>query len=169
MFGLISNPWVIIGIIFALGSSCTTGYVAGRKHESNTWKAEQAQMLSQQITERKKWDAREYELRTKAADAENQVSQLHRKLQNEIAKNTAGRDCLGAGAVGVWNRAFESIRGMPEGSSRVPEASPVPNTTGATDTDVLSRANEVAEILNTCRQQVDNIRKWDTERAAGHD
>jgi len=31
-FSVFTSPWVILGILLALGTSCTSGYVGGRSH-----------------------------------------------------------------------------------------------------------------------------------------
>ncbi len=154
------NPWLLLGVIVALGSSCTTGYVAGRKHESNKWHAAEAKQLKLQNEKEKQRQAAEYKLRETAAARESEIETLHRRLNNAIQQATTGSTCLNPDAVSVWNRAFDSIRSVPESTGRVSEADPVPDTSRATDTEVLERANEVAEILNKCRQQIDNIRIW---------
>lgn len=157
------NPWVLLGVMFMVLSSCSTGYVAGRKHEANKWKAEEAQYLKALFEKEQHRKAVEYRLSEEAARKDAEIDSLHRSLSNEIRKATTGATCLNPDAVSVWNRAFDSIRSVPEGTGRVSEADPVPDASRATDTEVLERANEVAEILNKCRQQIDSIRRWNDE------
>jgi hypothetical protein len=158
---LITNPWVILGVLVALGTSCTAGYVGGRTHEADKWKAKEAKLLQSELKQKQIHAAKERALVELAVRKDGEITELHRRLNNEIHKVTRNTSCLSTDAVGVWNRAFDSIRSVPESSGRVSEAGAVSNAVGATDREVLQSANEVAEILNMCREQINNIRQWD--------
>jgi hypothetical protein len=152
--GFLLNPWVWLGVITALASSCGTGYVAGRKHEANSWKAEQAEQLAAQIKEKEAYEELARGLVKRVQEKEAKANEYYRKWRGEVGKVTSGRQCFDAGAVSLWNEALAGEDHVPGTSAGAAAAS------GATDTAVLNNHIDNAGQYAECRRQLNALIDW---------
>lgn len=154
---LLMNPWLILGAVFAIFSSCTTGYVAGRKHESNKWKAAEAEQLAQQIKDRDAYLANVAEMVKLYNEKKEKTRVVYRTIREEVPVETTGAKCLGAGATGLWNKGLAGEVVLP-GAAAGAADSPAGN--GATDTEVLGNAITNFEQYKQCRDQLNALIDW---------
>lgn len=154
---MLLNPWVLLCVLATLATSCTTGYVAGRKHEANSWKAEQAEQLQAQIKEREVYLANITEMVKQYNEKKEKTRVVYRTIREEVPVVTTGGGCLGAGAVGLWNKGLAGQLALPPAPAGAADS---PAGTGATDTEVLGNAVENFEQYKQCRDQLNALIDW---------
>lgn len=148
------NPWVVLGAMFIVLSSCTTGYVAGRKHQDNKWKAEQAKQLEAQIREKAAYEELARGLVKRVQEKEAKANEYYRKWRGEVGKVTSGGVCLGGDAVSLWDSALAGEANVPAASAGAAQTAP------ATDTAVLNNFIDNAAQYADCRRQLNALIDW---------
>lgn len=154
---MLLNPWVILGVIATLATSCTTGYVAGRKHEVNKWKAEQAEQLQAQIREREAYLANIAEMVKRYNEKKEKTRVIYREISNQVGDATSGGVCFSQPAVSLWNNALTGKDLLPSTSGRTNDSS---SGSSATDTEALNNAVVNFEQYKQCRDQLNAIIDW---------
>lgn len=152
-FAMITNPWVILAIVLALGTSCTSGYVGGRSHANAKWEAKQSKVLEQQMKALAVKEKENRELARKYQEAQADVRIVYRTITKEIKNETSGRVCFGDGAVRLWDDAL--VGAVSEAAARTAE-----KTSGASDTEVLENAVANFEQYQECRAQLNALIDW---------
>lgn len=159
------NPYIVQIKLVALALALLGAFALGWKIQGWRWSASETARISEinsrlneTIKLRDALEKRNRELVKSFQESELKRKQTYRSLQDEIAKNTSGRECFGAGAISVWNRAIDSARDMPKGSTG---ASAAPAGTSATDADILRNALINLEQYAQCRSIHQKIREFD--------
>lgn len=161
---MILNPWFWVGAILLVVSSFASGYVAGGRHESNQWKAEQAKQLEAQIRERDAYLANIAEMVKKYNEKKEKARVVYRTIREEVPAVTTGDKCFNQSSVGLWNKGLAGEVVLP---GTAVGAVDTPGGNGATDTDVLNNAIVNFEQYKTCRDQLNALIDW-SERTFGH-
>lgn len=102
--------------------------------------------------------ARGDSLAARLAQTESALNKKTLEVSREIARVTAGRPCLGAGAVRLLNNANH-----PGGVATVPQASGQPDAEDgavATDTDVAGWIANAQGQYETCRARLGAVIDW---------
>lgn len=121
----LANPWVILGLVIALGATATLSYVRGRSDANDKCAVTVAKIYADAQAETDKDAAK------KQAEAEFLASQqaiadgLYRRIRGDVNKITSkpfyDGDCLDDDGLSVVNAAFAGTRrGAGEPSSAVP-------------------------------------------------
>lgn len=151
------NPWVLLGSVLILLGSCSTGYVAGRKHEANSWKAEQAKVLDAQIKEREAYLANVTEMVKQYNEKKEKTRVVYRTIREQVPGATTGGVCFSQSAVSLWNSGLSGEKLL---SGSTPGAADAPAGNGASDTEVLGNAVTNFEQYKQCRDQLNKLIDW---------
>jgi len=152
-FSIFTSPWVILGILLALGTSCTSGYVGGRSHANAKWEAKHAKQLEVQVKALAAKDKENRELARKYQEAQAETKVVYRTIVKEIKNETVGRLCFNDGAVRLWDDALSGA--VSEAPARVAE-----KASGASDTEVLENAVTNFQQYQECRAQLNALIDW---------
>ena len=130
-------------------------FVTGWRVCNWRWEAKAAEQLQEQVEVKAQYEAlaRGLVKRYQEASAEKKV--VYRTIKEKVYVETTGKQCLGSGAVRVYNDALTGKTDMPATTSRASEAA-----SGASDTQVLANAVENFEQYDECRRQLNALIDW---------
>lgn len=152
-FSVFTNPWVILGIVLALGTSCTSGYVGGRSHANAKWESKHAKQLEAHMKALAVKESENRTLARKYQEAQAETKVVYRTIVKEIQNETVGRICFDDGAIRLWDDALAGT--VSETATRATETA-----SGASDTQVLENAVANFEQYNECRAQLNALIDW---------
>lgn len=130
-------------------------FVTGWRVCTWRWEAKVAEQMQEQSEVKAQYEelARALVKRYQEADAKKKV--VYRTIKEKVYVETTGKQCLGSGAVGVYNDALTGKTDVPSAPARAAE-----KAAGASDTQVLANAVENFEQYEECRRQLNALIDW---------
>ena len=145
----------VLAVVIASGLSFGVGHHYGVKHTTDEFKAAEAQQLADSVVQRDAYIANLAEMARLKAEAEQKRRVVYRTIKEKVYVETTGKQCLGLGAVRLWNEALAGKDVLPGASGDSPAAG-----TGASDRDVLRNHTDNAEQYKACRDELNRLADW---------
>jgi hypothetical protein len=154
MYGLLTNPWVILGIVIFTITTHVTAYYKGYQSRDNKAKVELAKQTEAKIKAMEAYNLISKELVKAYQQKQVETKIVYRTIKEKVKDETTGRVCFDNGATRLWNNSLEGV--LPDTSTRVAETS----STSYTDEVVLQNAIDNFEQYKDCRDQLNALIDW---------
>lgn len=157
MYGLLTNPWVILSLLVALLGTHGFVYYKGWDSRDNKAKIELAKEVQARVAALEAYDkvSREYVKKLQVAQAETKV--VYRTIKERVKDETTGRVCFDDKSVRLWNDALQG--NVSETSTRATEET----SRTYSDEVVLNNAVQNLEQYKECRDQLNSLITWHEE------
>lgn len=155
MYGLLTNPWVILATLIGLAASHGVVYYKGYESRDNKAKIELLKETEAKLKAIKAYEdvSREY---VKAFhNKQTQTKIVYRTIKEKVKDETRGNVCFNDGASRLWDSSLQGSL-LSESPSRTTEET----TRTYSDEEVLNNAVQNFEQYTECRQQLNALIDW---------
>lgn len=154
MYGLLTNPWIILSFILISTASHGYAYYKGYQSRDKAAQLEVKKELEAKLEAYKAYDLISREFVKKLQEKEVETKIVYRTIKEKVKDETRGRVCFDDGANRMWNDALKGS--LSEAPTRAPEKT----TRTYSDEVVLGNAVENFEQYKQCRDQLNALITW---------